>query len=375
MKVTFSRLRSRWKIMLLTGLLIATFAAVVQSAMAGPATAPRAADREAAARDLPLPGAASDLQVTRPPGEWIGGLGVIEPAAPESRLGPGVPGRIASVHVEEGQHVDAGAVLVELESNAERAALAAAEADVAVAEAQLARTRAGVRSEDLEALSSEASAAHARAELSAGILARLEAAAHGGGVTADELDRARRQAEADRLTAETAEARRRAGVNGRPIDVRVADAQLQAAIARRDRARAELDRLRIVAPIAGEILEVHHRVGEYVQPVGAEPVVVLGDTSTLRARIDIDERDVARVAVGARALITVDALPEERFEGRVVAIGHRMGRKNVRTDEPTERIDTKILEVVVELGAVDRLIVGQRVMAYVAPGRASSGAP
>ena len=44
-----------------------------------------------------------------------------------------------------------------------------------------------------------------------------------------------------------------------------------------------------------------------------------------------------------------------------------MGRKNVRTDEPTERIDTRILEVVVELETRDALIVGQRVMGCVSP--------
>ncbi len=219
----------------------------------------------------------------------------------------------------------------------------------------------------LEALTGDAAAARARAELSAGIFSRLEAAASGGGVTQDELDRARRQAEADRLTAETAEARRRAGMRGRPIDVRVAAAQLQAAIARRDQTRAQLAQRQIVAPIGGEILEVHYRVGEYVQPGGAEPVIVLGDTSTLHARVDVDERDVARMADGARALIVVDALPGRRFEGHVITIARRMGRKNVRTDEPTERIDTKILEVVVDLGHVDELIIGQRVMAYLAP--------
>jgi HlyD family secretion protein len=35
--------------------------------------------------------------------------------------------------------------------------------------------------------------------------------------------------------------------------------------------------------------------------------------------------------------------------GKVVEVARRMGRKNVRTDDPTERIDTKILEVVLEL--------------------------
>ncbi|AKF07852.1 HlyD family secretion protein [Sandaracinus amylolyticus] len=341
---------------------------VVRTALAGTDTAPRDVDRDIAARTEPTPGQQHDLTLRTPDGEWVGGLGLIEPARPESRLAPAVAGRIAAVHVEEGQRVAAGTLLVELESGPEQAALAAAEAEVAVAEATLVRSRRGVRAEDLEALTSDAQAASARAELSAGVLARLEAASRGGGVTVDELERARRQADADRLSALTASARQRAGQSGRREDVLVAHAQLQAAIARRDQARAALDRLRIVAPVDGEVLEVHFRVGEYAQPGGAEPLIVMGDTSRLRARIDVDERDVARVREGAAARISVDAFPDRFFDGRVVAIGRRMGRKNVRSDEPTERIDTKVLEVVVELGEDAReLIVGQRAMGYLAP--------
>ena len=42
-----------------------------------------------------------------------------------------------------------------------------------------------------------------------------------------------------------------------------------------------------------------------------------------------------------------------------------MGRKNVRSDDPTERNDTKVLEVVLVLDAPEGLVIGQRVMAFV----------
>lgn len=297
---------------------------------------------------------------------------MVEPARPESELSFAVAGRVAAVHVDEGQRVEAGEALVELESGVERAQLAAAEAEVAQAEAELLRARRGLRPEERSALEAESEAARARAELAQGVLERLEAASAGGGVSRDELARAQREAEAADRTATAATSRLRAGSRGRVEDVRIAQARLAAAEARREQARATLERLRIVAPTAGEVLEVLYRVGEYVQPAGVEPVVVVGETSSLRARIDVDERDVARVREGARALVTVDALPDRRFEGRVVEVARRMGRKNVRTDEPTERIDTKILEVVVDLGPIDALIVGQRVMGYVSPTEAAS---
>ena len=364
--------RKYWKPVALIAATLGMLVVIVQSVLAGAQVAdPLPADETVAARVIPPPEGTTDLRVQRPEGEWLGGLGIIEPAQPESRLVPAVAGRISRIAVEEGQHVEAGALLVELESAAEQAALAAAEAEVGVAQAELSRTRRGLRPEERLALERDTGAAEARAELSEGVLERLQRAAAGGGVSVDQVARAERQALVDRRTAEGAAARERASRRGRGEDVRLAQARLLAAEARRDQALANLSLRQIVAPVAGEVLEIHYRLGEYVSPSGAEPLVILGDTSELRARIDIDERDVARLAPGARALVTVDALPNVRFEGAIVEIGRRMGRKNVRTDEPTERLDTKILEVVVALRHADRLIVGQRVMGYVAPGAES----
>ena len=73
------------------------------------------------------------------------------------------------------------------------------------------------------------------------------------------------------------------------------------------------------------------------------------------------------MAVGAAALVTADAFGDRRFPARVVEVGRRMGRKNVRSDEPTERVDVKILEVVLELEDGAGLLPGLRVMSYLTP--------
>ena len=98
---------------------------------------------------------------------------------------------------------------------------------------------------------------------------------------------------------------------------------------------------------------------------GAEPLVVLGDTTKLRVRMDVDERDIAKVVVGAKAFVTADAFGAERFAGKVVEVGRRFGRKNIRTDDPVEKNDTKVLETVIELEVNTRLVPGQRVSSYV----------
>jgi HlyD family secretion protein len=274
---------------------------------------------------------------------------------------------VRKVTVQEGEQVTAGQVLVQLDDGVERAALQAAEADLAAERANLTRTLRGLRVEDKDAVSAEAQAARARAALSASVLARTEVLAQSGAVTQDELERARRQAQADEATYKAVEARLRAAEAGsRSEDVAFAKARVLATEARVAQARAALERLSIRAPLAGEVLQVKVREGELYSFQGSEPLLILGDTRRLRVRMDVDERDIARVKQGASAYVTADAFGTRRFTGRVVELGRRFGRKNVRTDDPVEKNDTKILEVVIELDSNALLVPGQRVTSFVA---------
>lgn len=342
---------------------------------AAPPTAPRAGERAAATRHAAVPPGADDDHEELAAGDVISGPGIVEPARPETRIGGALPGRIARVAVEEGARVAAGDVLVVLEDAAERAALAAAEADVAAARAQLGRVVEGSRQEDIRAAVADAETAQTRADLSRGVAERVAQVAAAGGATEDELERARRQAEADAAQARAADARRAAVLAGaRRDDVRLARAQLAAAEARRDQAAAVVDRLTVRAPAAGEVLAIAYRAGEYYQP-GGEPLAVIGDTSTLTVRMDVDERDLGRVAVGAAVVVRANAFPGVRFTGRVQAVGRRMGRKRLRSDEPGERNDTKVLEIVIALDDPRGLVVGQRVTCDVREAAAAAGAP
>jgi len=63
--------------------------------------------------------------------------------------------------------------------------------------------------------------------------------------------------------------------------------------------------------------------------------------------------------------VTAEAYGDRKFLGRVIRVGRILGKKNVRTDEPTEHVDTKILETLVELKAGELLPLGLRVDAFV----------
>jgi HlyD family secretion protein len=83
--------------------------------------------------------------------------------------------------------------------------------------------------------------------------------------------------------------------------------------------------------------------------------------------VDVDETDVSKVRAGQKAYVTADAFGKQKFWGRVVRVGQQLGPKNVRTDEPTEKVDTKILETLVELDPDVRLPDGLRVDAFIVP--------
>lgn len=367
--------RFPWKIISSVVIAALLLLVVVRSVLAGPQTAPNANDVKQAARVLPSTGTGDErgaLGVT----DDVAGNGIVEPADREVKVAGQVPGRIARVLVREGDVVDAGTALAELESANERAAVAAGEGDLEAAKADLLRTARGLRREDVDAVVADAEGARARANLSRDALERTEKLAQGGAATPDELDRARRQADADARALESQDAKKKAALAGsRSEDVASARAKMLGAAARRDEATAQLERLTIRAPAAGEILQLKFRAGEYYQP-GGDPLAVMGDTRVLRVRMDVDERDIARVQLGATAFATSAAFGERRFAGRVVEIGKRMGRKNVRTDDPIERIDTKILEVVFQLdGTADALVPGLRVTGYIEPVSDHHGAP
>lgn len=339
---------------------------VVRALSAGPAYDPRAKDSAAATRTVQPPAGTIDERAPLPEASMIGGSGIVEPAQREARLAGGSSGIVTAIRVVEGDRVNAGDVLVVLDSAVEAAAVKTSEAEVASARATLAKTRNGQRTEDRDAALAESRSTKARSDLSEIALSRAEQLTKGGAMTQEELDRARLNAAADKQTSRAAEARAHAAeVGSRTEDIAAANAALIAADARLEQAKATLDRRQIKAPYAGEVLQVKARVGEYYTAGASEAPIVLGDTTSLRARMDVDERDIGKVKIGQAAYVRVDAYPGVKFTGKVAEIGRRMGRKNVRTDDPTERLDTKILEVVVNLDDAKRLVPGLRVASFI----------
>ena len=97
------------------------------------------------------------------------------------------------------------------------------------------------------------------------------------------------------------------------------------------------------------------------QPFELLPLLQVGDTSRIRVRAEVDETEVGQLKLGQRAWATAPAYPNKRFSGVISRIGQRMGHKTVRSDEPTEKNDTAVLDVLIDLDDPGvRLPVGLR---------------
>ena len=300
--------------------------------------------------------------------DLVAGPGRVEPLSEDIKVGSEISGKLKSVLVEEGDHVRRGQVLAILQNADYQAQVASAEADLAKKQADLRKIINGARAQERrEALASvheaQAIMENARAEME-----RRQRLYRDGAVSREETDRYEREYKVAKARHDEAAqhyallddpAREEDRARGE-ADVALAKAQL-------DEARARCQKTFISSPIDGVVLRKHHWPGESVtnSSTSSDPVVTLGNQRVLRVRVDIDENDVAKVRLGDRAYVTAAAFGNRKFSGHVVRIGQEMGPKNIRTDEPTERVDKKILETLVQLNDGHELPIGLRVDSFI----------
>ena len=297
----------------------------------------------------------------------IAAPGRIEAISEEIRVSSELSGRLKTVLVEEGDRVQRGQVLAEIENADYHARVAAAEAELAQREAELRSTVNGARTQDRREAEASAHAAKAVLDNAKGEAERRRGLADRNVISRDEAERYERGYQVARAQYEQA-AQHFALIDAeaREEDRAHAEAAVATARAQLAEARAYLEKSYIRSPINGVILRKLRHNGESVSTQFDSPVITMADDSVLRVRLDVDESDVSKLRVGERAYVTAEAYGTHKFWGRVIRVGRILGKKNIRTDEPSEHVDTKILETLVELDAGQTLPLGLRVDAYVA---------
>jgi multidrug resistance efflux pump len=277
------------------------------------------------------------------------------------------------VAVDENDEVTAGQVLAVIENSDYRARVASAEAALRLREAEARRAHNGARDQERRDAAAAAREALAVFDHTTADVARQRDLFAQDVISRSEMDRADEQVKVAQAKLDSARERLSLVEAGsREEDLAQADAQVALARAALEEVGALLEKTYIRAPIDGIVLRRHRRAGESVSTQFDSPVVTLADRSRVRVRVDVDETDVARLRDGQAAYVTADAFAGRRFTGRVIRVGQVLGRKTVRTDEPTERVDTKILETLIELDDGRELPLGLRVQAFICRGDSRS---
>jgi HlyD family secretion protein len=297
----------------------------------------------------------------------IAAPGRIEALSESVDVSAEITGRLERVLVDENDQVRAGQTIATIDAADARARLASAEANIGIARADLARLVNGARPEerreaDAQKLQADSALAQAATERQ-----RRQRLFVDGAISREEFERADRdwrvaQARVDELTQRAAVV----SADARDDERARATAAVALAEAQVAEARAQLDKTVIRAPIDGAILRRFRKSGEVVSPqTGTNLIILMADTSRLRVRVDVDETDVAKLAVGQRVSIKADAYGNRRFGGVVTRVGQMLGAKSVRTDEPTEKNDTKVLQTLVDLDSDVKLPIGLRVDVFI----------
>lgn len=304
-------------------------------------------------------------------GQYVAGPGLVEPVSEDIKVGSELSGKLREVLVEEGDQVHPGQVVAVLENADLKAQILTAAAQVKQNEAELRKTINGARAQERrEALSTvqenSAILENARAEME-----RHNQLFAAGIISREENERYAREFQVAKARFDEAQ-QHHALIDDktREEDVAAAQAALELAKAQLTEAQARYEKTLIRSPIQGVVLRKHHRSGESVSNSSTvpDPIVTIGDNSVLRVRVDVDETEVAKVKLGQPAYVTADAYGSQKFLGHVVRVGNELGRKNIRTDQPTEKVDTKILETLVQLDPGTNLPDGLRVDAYIKAG-------
>lgn len=295
--------------------------------------------------EIPLAREAS----VNPYSHGVSALGLVEPAGQAVSIFTPEPGLVMEVYAQVGDRVQRGDPLFKLDSRRIEADLLRAEAAIATGRAEVARWHALPRAEDLPPLEAAVARTEAGVRDREDTLRRTQEAVERNAVSTRELSAAQfslEAARADLIKAQADLARVKAG--GWAPDLALAEAQLGQQ--ERDVAalRLLLERLTVRAPQGGVILRRDIEPGEFASTEINRAAMVLGDLSKLHVRAQVDEEDIALVREGARAIARTRGAAPEEVPLRLVRIEPFARPKTDLLGINTERVDTRVIDVVFE---------------------------
>jgi HlyD family secretion protein len=252
--------------------------------------------------------------------------------AHESLVSFKVPGRIVDLPVEEGQSVQAGALLARLDNDDYKQRVLIDEANVRVRQSNLALTLAGTREQEIKAAQQTMLDAQADMQQKKLDYDRAQRLFSEDAISAQDRDLADTALKRAQATFQAAEQKYNEALEGsRKEDIAIAQANLKEASANLGMSRVNLDYTVLRAPTAGVITVRQAELGEVVVP--GTPVVTLADLDHIWLRAYVAETDVGRVRWGQDAVITTDTYPHKQYHGRIsfIASDAEFTPKSVQT--------------------------------------------
>jgi multidrug resistance efflux pump len=298
----------------------------------------------------------------------LAAAGVVEAQTENIAVGSATPGVVTEVFVKVGDSVQTGTPLFRLDERQLQGELAVKRAAVAQSKSELVRLEAEPRQEKIPVLVAQVNEAQAAVARETDALRRNEDTFARKVTTEQELIARREALASAKANLERAQADLSLLKAGSwEYDRDVARAGISKSEAEVAKIETELDRLIVRSLVAGQVLQVNVRPGEYVGAPPGQPLVILGNIERLHVRVDIDEFDIPRFSSEAKASAVPRGSLQERYPLEFVRIEPFVVPKKSLTGDNTERVDTRVLQVIYECDPADRppLFVGQQMEVFI----------
>lgn len=272
----------------------------------------------------PSPPPVSDFQNT------VAAVGLVETSTENISIGTPISGVVAKVFVTAGQSVSKGDPLFELDVRNLRADLEIKEQTLAIS-----RFQEGVAQAHLEDMKQQF-------QFFEGLKDK-------------------------RAISEQEFSQRRNAVEVALAELKQATAQIGAAESQLHATQTEIARSTIRSPIDAEVLQVKVRPGEFATAtITTTPLVLLGRSKPLHVRVDVDEHEAWRVRPDAKATGHIRGNPDLKSELQFVRFEPFVVPKKSLTGDSTERVDTRVLQIIYKVERDDfPIFVGQQMDVFI----------
>lgn len=252
----------------------------------------------------------------KPSQHVIAAVGMVEALRENTSIGVPVSSLVKTVFVEVWDRVESGAPLLQLDDRELQAQLKTQQAELRVREAELVKAR---RQYEVK-----------------------ESLRASNAVSRDEAD-------------------------SRREEFAIAHARVESARATVEQTESLISRLTVRAPIAGTVLQVNTRAGEYAMPGVSTTLILLGSIDELQVRADVDEQIAPRVRPSSKAVGYLKGDTQHPIQMDFVRIEPYIAPKRNLTGLSSERVDTRVLQVIYKFpnGLASRIYVGQQMDLFI----------